>query len=147
MSSTVPAALTGIVAAFKTAAPNATVRKGVVLGNSGHTDVLTVAAGSDMGAGVEVHDTDGGPRVQFENYTVNCLIRSSTGSPAALDVVIDRASALLAAAGDALTADQTLGGAVMRARIGDLSWAFEQTKQGAVVLIAFGVDVEARLYH
>lgn len=139
-ASTVPAALTGLVSTF--GPMGVPIRKGTVVGGSSRQQVIVVGYEGENASAVEVALADAGPLAQQETYVVHCCIVVTAGGTG-LDPVIERASALLEGVGAALAADQTLGGAVMRARLGPFGFVFQQSKQGAIVEVPFDVHVSA----
>lgn len=141
-ATSVPAALTALTAAFQTAVPGVTVLKGTVVGNSSRREVIVVGYEGGNADAVEFLIGDAGPQSQQEAYTVNCCIVVAPGGTG-LDPVIVRATELFEALGATLAADQTVGGAVMRARIAQGAFRFQQSKQGAVVEVPFTVRVAA----
>ena len=83
-----------------------------------------------------------GGRPGRETYAILCavMVRDGSGSiPAARA----RAYALVAACGSAVGADQTLGRAVMMARLGRVSLAQMQDDLGALAVIEFTVPCDA----
>lgn len=157
-ATTVPAALEGLVAALR-AAPGlegVDVYDGPVVSESKATAAISVGfTGERMSqtgaypetteAAVEVSSAPAslaGPADQAEQYTVQNMLAVLDGSR---DVTAARTRAykLLAAAGQAVTGDKTLGGAVAMARPGDHSLTQEQGQRGALVTIMFEVTVSA----
>lgn len=147
--SSVPAAIAGLVAAFRTSTglglAGVVVRDGpvvtadpaleaVAVGYTGdqNTDVVTGTA-SPEGLGA-VQDR--------ERYAVTCTIEvlDPGGDIAAARV---RAYQLHAACGAAVGADRKLGGAVMLASVGIGSLRQQQTSGGALARVSFPVNVEA----
>ncbi|MGH3097873.1 MAG: hypothetical protein ACRDMV_17970 [Streptosporangiales bacterium] len=144
-ASTVPAAVEALVAAFTDALPDAVVRDGPVVTSSGAQEVVTVGYTGTEGENA----VEGTLRVQGlavspsrETYTVWCAASVARGSG---DIAKARAAAygLLAGCGAALAADQTLGGPVMSARLGDARLVQSKTPKSAAVTVVFGVDVDA----
>jgi hypothetical protein len=156
-ASTVPAALAGLVAAFR-AAPGldgvlildgpevtaAPVPEAITVGFTGqrmsHTGAYPEAASVDAEgdtalAGMALSG-------QEETYTVHNMVAVRDGSTDIAAARI-RAYELLAACGAALTADKTLGGAVAMARITTSSLTQDQTQRGALATIMFDVAVNA----
>jgi hypothetical protein len=147
--SSVPAAITALVAAFRTSTslglagvpvrdgPQLTDAAGleaVAVGYAGdqNTDVVTGTA-SPEGMGV-------GP--DRERYAVTCAaeVIDPGGDTAAART---RAYQLHAACGAAIAVDRTLGKAVLIASVGIGSLRQQQTQNGALARVTFPVNVEA----
>ncbi|WP_265560927.1 hypothetical protein [Streptomyces hygroscopicus] len=145
-ASTTPAAIAGLVDVLRrdpdlTATtvfdgPQATGWSGTEAITVGYTDEETSHSvdGSVIGEGLALSPTR-------EQYTIQCAIWVLNGS-ADITAARERAYAVLAVVGGALTSDQTLGGAVAAARLAAVALQQEQTQQGAVASIFFGVEVD-----
>jgi hypothetical protein len=145
--SSVPAAVTALVTAFRASAGlagvlvldgpglNATAGvEGIAVGWSGDPNAAAVtgtAAPEGMGAG--------GDR---EQYTVACTIMViDPGGD--ITAARTRAYQLHAACGAAIAADHTLAGVVLRASLGIGSLTQQQTTGGALARIVFPVNTDA----
>lgn len=146
-TSTVPAAMSGLVGAFKAsdALPGVKVLDGPAITSQSVLKVLAVGWTPIMGeAAVEVQsapDALGGRRSE-EEYTIRCTVATLAGSP---DVGAAREAAydIFAAACDAIGQDRSLGKSVMRAYVGGHSLVPEQTDRGMQINLVFEVNVEA----
>lgn len=147
--SSVPAAIAGLVTAFRTStglgAAGVPVRDGpeltaaagleaVAAGYSGdqNTSVVTGTASPEGLAGLP----------DRERYAVTCCaeVIDKNGD---ITAARTRAYALHAACGAAIAADHTLGGAVLRASIGIGSLQQTQTQAGALARVVFPVNIDA----
>lgn len=148
-SSTVPAVLAAIIAAFKDspdlAAPVA-VRDGPVVTGSNATDAVIVGwygmEADDLA--VEGQDTPEGlaGEPDREQYTVRCAAMSLDGG-GNVARARTRAYELLAACGAAVYADRRLGGLVMRATMGSSSLRQLADEKGLTAIVEFSVDIDA----
>jgi hypothetical protein len=159
-TSTVPAALLGLVAAFK-ATPGldgvnvydgpkvegTSAREVVVVGFTGERMSHTGAYPEPSSPDVDVQASIAGMAVspQEEKYTIHNMIAVLNGAAGAGDIAAARARAyeLLAACGAALAADPKLGGAVGLASPGAHSLTQDQGPRGATATIMFDVEVSA----
>jgi hypothetical protein len=146
-ASTVPAAITGLMAQFTLAGGLAGVdiRDGPALGNEAATEVLSVGwQGDTEGAAVTNEPTAEGLAAapDRERYSVHCAVAVLDGGA---DVATARARAyeIQAAAGAAILEDQTLGGAVMNAMTGATHLRQQQGEHGVTVTVLFDVDCDA----
>ena len=146
-SSSVPAAVTALVAAFKASVALAGVLvldgpgltaaggvEGIAVGWAGDPNSPAVTGtASPEGLGT------GGDR---EQYAVTCtaIVVDPGGDVAAART---RAYQLHAACGAAIAADHTLAGAVLRASLGIGSLTQQQTTAGALARVSFPVNCEA----
>lgn len=141
MSSTIPAVLDGLVAAFRANPVLADVQ--VVDGEpAGGLDGPTVLVGYDgetatVEADRAAHLTGG-----RETYTIPSMIWVWTGAtdPAP---VRTRAFELLTAVEAHLTTDPTVGGAASRAHLTVVDFGQSQTPDGATVGLRFAIHVDA----
>ena len=143
-TSTIPACQDALVAAVRAALPGMQVIDGqpveelqpdvVCIGFTGQPGEAAVT--STLTREVYARSPD------REQYDISCLASSWRGD---VDpkVVRDRAFELLDAVAGALADDQTLGGAVLRARLSAGSVIPEQTTDGATCTIGFTVHVDA----
>lgn len=146
-ASTVPAAINGLMEAFKASdgLSGVKVLDGPAITSQAALKVLAVGWTSVTGeVAVEaqsVPDALGGQRSE-EEYVVRCTVAVLVGST---DVGAARESAysIFSAACDAVGQDQRLGGAVMRAYVGGHSLVPEQTDRGMQINLVFEVNVEA----
>lgn len=146
-TSTVPAAINGLVAVFKAAdgLSGVTVLDGPAIASQAALKVLAVGWTSVMGeVAVEAQsapDALGGRRSE-EEYTVRCTVAVLSGSTG-VGAARESAYGIFGAACDAVGQDQRLGGAVMRAYVGGHSLVPEQTDRGMQINLTFEVNVEA----
>lgn len=111
-----------------------TIMEAVTVGYVGPEDNTSVE-GSLAGEGLAVAPSR-------ERYTIRCACWVLDGA-GRIGTARRRAYDLLSAAGGALAADHTLSGLVLRASIGDVALAQEQTSKGAAATVAFSVDIDA----
>lgn len=155
--STVPAALAGLVAAFKEAPglEDAEVYDGPMVESSSSEAAVAVGFVGERMAITGSYPEPMGPVVSAqanlddlnigalaETYTVQSMAAVING---ASDITAARAKAyeLLAACGQAVAADKTLGGSVKLARMGGHTLSQDQTPRGAIATIVFQVECEA----
>jgi hypothetical protein len=146
-ASTVPAAISGLVAAFKASdgLPGVKVLDGPAITSQAVLKVLAVGWTPIVGeAAVEAQsapDALSGNRSE-EQYTVRCTVATLAGST---DVGAAREAAydIFSAACDAIGQDQSLGKSVMRAYVGGHSLVPEQIDRGMQINLVFEVNVEA----
>jgi hypothetical protein len=143
-TSTVPACLDALVNAVRVALPGVQIIDGqpttqvegdvVCIGFTGQPGEAAVT--STLTREVYARSPD------REQYDIACLASSWRGD---VDpkVVRDRAFELLDAVAGVLAADQTLSGAVLRARLSAEAIAPEQTSEGAVCTVGFTVHADA----
>jgi hypothetical protein len=145
--SSVPGALDALVATLS-AAPGltgVTVADGPVVTGSGQQEAVTVGLGDpEDPTAVEGQNAREGLAASpdREQYGIRCavIVRDGSGdTPAARR----RAYQLLGEIGEVLAADQRLGGAVMVAQLGSWTLAQDQDGKGAIVTLAFTVEVDA----
>jgi hypothetical protein len=149
--STVPAAITGLVTAFRTstslglADPPVPVRKGPELTQASGLEAVAVAYTGD--ANEDVVTGTASPEGMAvlpdrERYAVMCVAEViDPGSD--IGAALTRAYQLHAACGTALAADHTLGKVVLRASLGIGSLQLQQTSSGALARVVFPVNVDA----
>jgi hypothetical protein len=142
--STVPACLDALVGAVRVALPGVQVIDGqptteverdvVCIGFTGQPGEAAVT--STLTREVYARSPD------REQYDISCLASSWRGDvdPKA---VRDRSFELLDAVAEVLAADQTLGGAVLRARLSADVIGQEQTTEGAVCTVGFTIHTDA----
>lgn len=140
--STAPAAIKAIVAALQPV--DATVTDTVIVSGSSTREVVCIAYQSDDQAAIEDAQVDseiGTVSADRERYTINNVVYVAKGR----DIVAarERAFDLLSKVGQAVRADSTLAGTVMRAWIGSWSFLPQQTTSGAYVTVAFGIEIDA----
>jgi hypothetical protein len=145
-SSSVPAAVAALVAAFKASAGLAgvLVLDGPGLTAAGGVEGVAVGYSGDQNAD-DVTGTsapEGLAPADRERYAVSCVIEviDPGGDIAAART---RAYALHAACGAAIAADRTLGHAVLQASTGMGSLRQQQTTGGALARVTFPVNVDA----
>lgn len=147
-SSKLPAAVDGLVAAFKgwprLGGADVPVRDGPSDSQATLKEVITVGwTGGDDETGADATlATEGLGDPSREQFTIRCVaavIRGSNDIAAARK----RAYELLSEAGAAIAADRKLGGAVMRAWISSHSLDPQLTPQGAQALVTFEVSCDA----
>lgn len=145
MASTIPAVLDALVAIARLALPtNVQVLDGqptvdtepdVVAigftGNQGEPVVEAVEDRAQLGSGPD-----------RERYDVLCLASSWRGDDDAR-AVRDRVFGFIEAIRDELRRDPKLGGRALSARLAVLSFAPEQTTQGAVATVLFRIRIDA----
>jgi hypothetical protein len=150
-SSSVPAAITALLAAFTASAslgaavPPVQVRdgpqlradsaaEGVAVGySSGQNSAVVTGTATPEGLGA-------GP--DRERYAITCTAEVIDGS-GSIAAARTRAYQLHAACGAAIAADHTLGGTVLRAVPGMGSLTQQQTTRGALARVVFPVTVDA----
>ena len=147
--STVPAAMAGLVAAFRTSTSlglaGVAVRDGPVVTADPALEAVAVGytgdQSQDVVTGTASPEGMGGGQDR-ERYAVTCTIEvlDAGGDIAAARV---RAYQLHAACGAAVGADRKLGGAVLIASVGIGSLRQQQTTGGALARVSFPVNVEA----
>ncbi|MEV6791249.1 hypothetical protein AB0M87_04440 [Streptomyces sp. NPDC051320] len=146
-ASKVPDAMDALVVAFRTSSglEGVTVWDGPTVSKATPQEMLSVGfTGVDGETDAESSSAAAGmtTRRDMETFTVRCaaaVLRGSTDVAA----VRRRAYELLAAAGEAIARDETLGGVVLRAMVGSHTLTQDQTSNGAQAVVAFGVDCEA----
>jgi hypothetical protein len=156
-SSSVPAALAGLLATFQAspglgaATPPVPVRDGhVVTGSQASTVVVVGWTGKD-GDDTAVENTAtteglaGNP--DRERFQIRCAAMALNGGGSAgsgdLPAARTAAYALHAACGAAVAADRKLGGAVTRASMGDHVLHQDATQRGQRAIVEFMVQVDA----
>lgn len=141
--STVPAVLRALWDTWRAASPTSTaVIDGPWLDIPSEGDVIVVGWLPDEGSSVDLSDTTAGLGSDREDLDVTNLVSAWRGGT---DMAPTRQAAddLLETARAAVAADPTLGGAVMRARLGGGSWSQYRTVQGTQVTVEFSVNVTA----
>jgi hypothetical protein len=156
-ASTVPAALSALVAALKDApalagveiydgpvVTESTALEAIAVGFTGERMSRTGAYPEPMQPVIQGQAAVTGIVVspQEETYTIESMIAVLNGSG---DIVAarTRAYALLGDCGQILAADKTLGGAVGMATIGSHALTQDPTPRGAIATLVFGIDVRA----
>lgn len=148
-ASTVPAAMTALLAAFR-AAPGLAgtdVRDGPVVTASAASEVVIVGWYGQMTDELAVEGAlamEGlAAEPDREQYVIRCAILAGSGD-GNMTAARTRAYELAAACGAAVAADRTLGGAVMSAYVTSQSLRQEQRQSGgAVATVEFGVGCDA----
>jgi hypothetical protein len=145
--------MTALLAAFRASealASPVAVRDGPVTTASSARDVVIVGWEGDEGDEVAVEATETAeglaPIPDREQYSVRCAVMSRSGAGDPAKAIADaraRVCALHAACGAAIAADRTLGGSVMRARMGDWSLSQVPDQYGQKSVIRFSVEVDA----
>lgn len=145
--STVPDVLGALVAAF-TAAPGldgVTVYDGPVPTEAAPMEALTVGYGLDddpTGAQGSTEREGLSAKRSQETYTVTCVV-SVLNAAGRIPEARARVFEIYAEVGAALAADPRLGIPGVQAQPGSVSLTQEQVTSGALVSLAFGVDVVA----
>jgi hypothetical protein len=144
--STVPDTMDALATLFSAAVdPSVLVADGPNVGGDGQTkSVLVGYDGNDGAVHIEWAPADGGLALNRESYTVFCSVNVADGSAdgnwsSLRQEAFDLYSTLTAA----LAGDPTLGRTVMRAMPGSVAAHQTTTRAGRLVIIAFGVQVEA----
>lgn len=140
----IPAALNGLLAAFK-AAPGlskVTIIDGPWLAHPEDPDVLVVGWTPSGDMSIEYVDAIAGLGSTRETFDVPGLVSAWRGG-ATLEATRARADELIEVARSTLQLDPTLGGAVTRARLATLVFDQYRTDQGTQVSIEFVVRVDA----
>lgn len=140
--STAPAAISGLVTALQVV--DARVLDTLVITDASALETVNVGYQNEDQPAVQDAQVDselGTTDFDRERYTINCAVRVQTSK----NVVAarTRAFALLQQVGSAIKADSRLGDAVMRAWISTWSMLPVAGKGGSVVVILFGVDIDA----
>lgn len=146
-TSTVPAAIDGLVAAFGALElDGATIIDGPRVGGGTLNGVIIVGWTGDESpestSGTSMLASYSTQR-QREQYTITCAASVLRGGKNKMSAARTRAFELYGAAAGALAADKTLGGVVMSARSGELNLVQSQDSRGAVATVVFAVDVDA----
>jgi|SRR5690606_5010737 len=140
--SALPAAIDGLVAALRERMPS-----GVDVVDGPPTtkvfgDLVSVGITPADPTEVESAATIAGLRVEHEGFFVMGLVRSWTGNET-IKPSRDRCYELLALVKAAVDGDQTLGGAVTRARLTGSTYAPWRNERGQLVVdVVFRVDVD-----
>ena len=144
-TSTIPAAIDGIVALLK--ATNAL--RGIDILDGAPTtntpkDFISIGYSQDGGDVVTGYQQilAMGNLLRDETYEINCLVSAWNGG-SDLKVVRDRAFSLFAAIEQTLGGAMTLDGAVTFAQIAPVSFAQYQSDQGAIADLTFAVSARA----
>jgi hypothetical protein len=147
-SSTVPAALTALLAALE-AAPGlegVDVRDGPVVSSTAAAEAVIVGwygqAGDELAVESAITQEGMAAQPDREQFVIRCAALVLNGST---DMTAPRARAyeLLAACGAAVAADRTLAGTVMSAYVASHSLLQEQRQNGALATVEFGVACDA----
>jgi hypothetical protein len=148
-ASSVPAAITALVTAFRTSTSlglaGVPVRDGPELVQESGLEAVAVGYTGD--ANEDVVTGTASPEglavlPDRERYAVTCAIEVvDPGSD--LAAARARAYVLHAACGQAVAVDHTLGGAVLRASLGIGSLQQQQTSSGALARVVFPINVDA----
>jgi hypothetical protein len=147
-ASTVGDAITALTAVLAASSDLAGVKvgDGATLTDPDAADVISVGYvgpdTDDMAADGAMTPEGPGGRQDRENYVIHCAAASLNGDD---DQAAARARVLelLAAAGAAVTANRTLRGTVMSARVGTWSLRQDHTTSGAFARIRFDVNCDA----
>lgn len=144
--SRVPAVLDALVALWGgTPALDGLVQDGPAPLEGADLEVLSVGHdGGEDGVSTDgVISAEGyGGRPDREQFTVTCLIAVLNGANDGKAARV-RAFELLSAASEAVTADRSLGGVVMRAHVRDVGLSQLQTEHGATARVLFTVACDA----
>jgi hypothetical protein len=149
--SSVPAAIAGLAAAFRAstglglATPPVPVRDGPALTDAAGLEAVAVGysgdQNTDSAAGAATPEGLSGTQDR-ERYTVTCA--AEVIDPGAdITAARTRVYQLHAACGAAIAADRTLGRVVLRAVPGPWTLRQQQTPNGALARIVFGVTIDA----
>jgi hypothetical protein len=148
-SSSVPAAIAALAAAFRSSTAlglaGVPVRDGPALTDAAGLEAVAVGysgdQNTDAAAGAATPEGMSGMQDR-ERYTVTCA--AEVIDPGAdITAARTRVYQLHAACGAAIAADHTLGKTVLRAAPGPWSLRQQQTPNGALARIVFGVTVDA----
>lgn len=145
-SSTVPDALDALVTAFTGALSGTPVVDGPAVTSSARQEAVTVGwnGDSDRPSGVEAQ-LDPSPIAgaqERERYAIHCAILVLNGSTN-IAKARSRAYELLALCGQAVMADQSLGGVVSTAAVTAADLSQSQLQDGALATLAFDVECDA----
>ena len=147
-TSTIPAAIDGILATLKAA----TSLRGVDILDGEPTtntskDFIAIGYAEDGGEVVAGDQSlpAMGQLLLDESYEISCKVSAWTGSTT-MKIVRDRAFTLFAAVDVALRAAPTLAGAVTFQSISRDSYSQYQTDQGAIADIDFSISVRAATF-
>lgn len=143
-TSTIPAAIDWLVAAFSAAVPDATVTDGQPINMA--DDLIMVAFTGEPGApAVQVtrdrESMSGVP--EREQYEITCMVSAWKGVMDDVKTVRDRAFELVDAMAAELRTDQTLGGIALSARLSVANIAAYFTTDGVSVDVQVTVEVDA----
>lgn len=139
----VPAALSALVAIAEQALPGVLVGDGPWLQRPSDPDIVAIGLEDpDTARAVQFTEAFAGLDSTQESYDVMCLASSWTGDTdmAARRARTDEMLEILRAA---LRADPTMGGVVMRARLATLSLDQFQASNGCEVISLFTVHIDA----
>lgn len=146
-ASSLPTVLPALVARFRFAPEleGVKVYDGAALSGSRPAAALTVGwMGEGDATAAEGQNTRDGLAADRsrESYTVHCRLEVLNGGG---DIIKtrDRLFQLFNGCGAALAADPLLGGAVMSVQLGAWSLSQAQSTAGALLILVFGIDVEA----
>lgn len=148
-TSSVPAAIAGLVAAFTASASlggaGVPVRKGPELSQASGLEAVAVAYTGDQNEDVVTGTASPEGMAVLpdrERYAVMCA--AEVIDPGAdIGAALTRAYQLHAACGAAIAADHTLGKAILRASLGIGSLQLQQTDTGARARLVFPVSCDA----
>ena len=147
-ASTCPAAITALLAALggSAALDGVLVTDGPGITDPDADEVVSVGfdPAGEPGADAQVTREGAGPRNR-EQYRVNCavIVTSGDGDAAGVAAARQRAFGLLAACGDAISADPTLGRTVLGAWVSSWSLATAQGSDGTRAEVRFSVSIDA----
>jgi hypothetical protein len=149
-ASTCPAAIAGLLAALgrSPALSGVTVNDGMGITDPDVAEVVSIGfSGSpddEPAADAQVTREGAGLRNR-EQYRIACALAVTSGDAGAgaLAAVRQRAFDLLGAAGDAISADPTLGRAVLGAWVSSWSLSPAQASNGVRAAIQFSVSIDA----
>jgi len=144
--STLPAAIDALVATFTAMnLADVSVTDGPALTDVDTIGLLTVgysAEGSDLAASAQTASEGLGGGRNRESYDVYCSASVLTGDEDQ-KVTRDKALSMYSSACEAVHADPTLGGVVMRATPGDFTLHQSATTRGRATTVQFAVSVDA----
>lgn len=148
-TSSVPNAIDALVQAFTTTPEldGVAVYDGPVVTQAGKLEAITVGFNGDETPGASAVDGQSSREGlaigrDREQYTIQCSASVLNGS-GDISAARRRAYELYGLVGGVLAADQRLGGAVMTTQLGAARLVQDQTADGAVATVEFGIDCDA----
>lgn len=145
-TSKLPDAMDALVAVFTAAlaSDGVAVRDGASVSQARVQEIVSVGytGAEDENDADATLLTEGLGDPSREQFTIRCAAAALKGGTD-LSAARKRAYELLTAAGEALSANRTLNGAVMRATIGSHSLNQDQTDAGAQAVVVFTVECDS----